>query len=88
MVFRTSCIALEDLALTPLSQLQIVTKSGSSAKIPCSMSPSDFLSIYNKRRRTMTFPTGTGAFCRLNKKEISLITIEPISDSPFKDLEK
>jgi len=64
------------------SIIQFVTKKGITIKVSCSMTSEDFLTVYNQRTNTLTFATGTGAYCKVNKKEIALFTVEPIAPFP------
>lgn len=74
------------LELHEQSIIQFVTKKGITLKVSCSMTPEDFLRLYNQRRKELTFATGTGAYCKVNKKEIALFTVE--APQPFDEFNK
>ena len=69
--------------IKPQSLITLITKGGAEKQFTCSMSPEDFLRVYNRHERIITIADGAGSYCRIAKPQVALLNVSPIDDSPF-----
>ena len=67
----------------PQAKVRLITKGGVVLAVQTCMSPSDFLTIFNDRSKTMAFATGNGGVCKIVKKDVSVVDVTPLS--PFSE---
>lgn len=60
-------------ALTPVSNVVCIMKSGAEIRIATPLSPEDVMSLWNTRKRIMKIPAGDRSYAVIKKRDVDFL---------------